>query len=207
MTAIPMFPLGTVLFPGVTLGLHVFEPRYRRLVEVCLAGTPEFGVVLIERGSDVGGGDARFDVGCVARIVSAARLDDGRWALGTVGTRRVRVERWLDDAPFPKAEVVDWMDPPVTGAAAPRRVEVEVEASLRRVLALSSEMGQAVTEATVALDDEPVLASYQMAASAPLGELDRQSLLGAESAADRLELLGRLLDEEEVVLARRLAGG
>ena len=66
-----MFPLGTVLLPGAYLSLHVFEPRYRALVQACLDGTPEFGVALIERGSEVGGGDARFDVGCVARIVEA----------------------------------------------------------------------------------------------------------------------------------------
>jgi len=201
----PMFPLGTVLFPGVTLVLHVFEPRYREMVEVCLAGTPEFGVVLIERGSDVGGGDVRFDVGCVARIVSAAQLDDGRWALGTVGTRRVRIGRWLDDAPYPRADVVDWDDP--SAAVAVERRRAEVEASMRRVLALASEMGEEVANATTPLDDEPILASYQMAAVAPFGPLDHQSLLGAETAADRLEILGRLLDEEEAVLARRLAGG
>ena len=69
---LPMFPLGTVLFPSVFLPLHVFEPRYQELTRDCLAGDNEFGVVLIERGSEVGGGDARFDVGTVARIIEAA---------------------------------------------------------------------------------------------------------------------------------------
>src|SRR5680860_298653 len=100
-----MFPLGTVLLPHATLPLHVFEPRYRALVEACLEGTPEFGVVLIERGSEVGGGDTRFDLGTVARIVRAGRLDDGRYALVTVGAERLRVLRWLEDAPFPRALV------------------------------------------------------------------------------------------------------
>ena len=68
-----MFPLGTVLFPYATLPLHVFEPRYRVLVHDCLASdAPEFGVVLIERGSEVGGGDVRFRTGTVARLVEAA---------------------------------------------------------------------------------------------------------------------------------------
>ena len=71
--------LGAV--PARALPLHVFEPRYRALVEDCLAGEPEFGVVLIERGSEVGGGDTRFDVGTVARIVEAAEFPDGRYAL------------------------------------------------------------------------------------------------------------------------------
>ena len=86
-----MFPLGTVLVPGAMLPLHVFEPRYRALVADCIAGEPEFGVVLIERGSEVGGGDARFDVGTRARIVQIAELPDGRYALSTVGLRRIRV--------------------------------------------------------------------------------------------------------------------
>lgn len=201
----PMFPLGTVLFPGISLPLHVFEPRYRELVEVCLAGTPEFGVVLIERGSDVGGGDVRFDVGCMARIVTAAQLDDGRWVLETVGTRRVRIGRWLADDPYPKAEAHHWEDPPATASTRQRRDEVE--ARLRRVLAMTAEMGEDVIDATAPIDDDAVLASYEMSALAPLGPLDRQSLLGAETVDARLELLGHLLDEEQSVLARRLAGG
>ena len=79
---LPMFPLGSVLVPGAVLPLHVFEPRYRALVRSCLdSGEPEFGVVLIERGSEVGGGDVRFDVGTLARIVQAGRFDDGRLAV------------------------------------------------------------------------------------------------------------------------------
>ena len=70
--AIGMFPLGTVLLPGAVLPLHVFEPRYRALVADCLAGEQEFGVVLIERGSEVGGVDVRRDIATVARIVEMA---------------------------------------------------------------------------------------------------------------------------------------
>ena len=84
-----MFPLGTVLFPYGVLPLHVFEPRYRLLTEHCLAGDGCFGVVLIERGSEVGGGDTRFDVGTVARIVRAGQLPDGRYVLATVGIQRL----------------------------------------------------------------------------------------------------------------------
>src|SRR5436189_1506182 len=84
----PMFPLGTVLVPSAGLPLHVFEPRYRALVHDCLAGDGEFGVVLIARGSEVGGQDVRTDVGTVARIVQAQELPDGRWAIAAVGVRR-----------------------------------------------------------------------------------------------------------------------
>lgn len=200
-----MFPLGLVLFPGTYLPLHVFEPRYQELVRVCLEGTPEFGVALIERGSDVGGGDTRFHVGCVARIVAAAQLDDGRWAIATVGTRRIRVTRWLPDAPYPRAEVEAWDDVEVGPGA--EELRHGAEAGLRRVLALSAELGDEVADATTPIDDDPLQASYQMAALAPLGDLDRLALLAAETPDIRLELLLALLQDEAAVLARRLEGG
>ncbi|HEY1734853.1 MAG TPA: LON peptidase substrate-binding domain-containing protein, partial [Acidimicrobiales bacterium] len=77
MRRLPMFPLSTVLFPGASLSLHVFEPRYRQLTVDCLRGGCELGVVLIRRGSEVGGGDERVDVGTVARIETATPLADG----------------------------------------------------------------------------------------------------------------------------------
>ena len=127
---LPMFPLGTVLFPHAVLPLHIFEERYRALVETCLRGDGRFGVVLIERGYEVGGGDSRFGVGTVARIVEAARTPDGRYLLATVGTDRFRIKKWLDDDPFPRAEIDvigepkrvadDAADAPPRGAATPR---------------------------------------------------------------------------------------
>src|SRR6266508_2601753 len=131
-----MFPLGNVLFPHAQLPLHVFEPRYRALAETCLAGDGEFGVVLIERGSEVGGGDTRFSVGTVARIVAAGRLPDGRYLLATEGTRRLRVREWLPDAP-----------------TAPRAAQHDVERLLNRVLAMSAEVGDAPQSIDVVLDD------------------------------------------------------
>src|SRR5215212_8521786 len=107
MVVMPMFPLGTVLFPHALLPLHVFEPRYRLMTQRVLRGDGEFGVVLVERGSEVGGGDTRFGIGTVARVVRAQELPDGGYALTAVGMRRIRVERWVSDDPFPQAEVTD----------------------------------------------------------------------------------------------------
>lgn len=206
MAILPMFPLGTVLLPGAYLPLHVFEPRYRALVQDCLAGIPEFGVALIERGSEVGGGDTRFHVGCVARIIEAGELPDGRYALATVGTRRLRVGGWLADDPYPRADVEEWPDPPATDQD---RARIDVVAgSLRRVLALAAELGEAAVPATgLAISDEPVAASYQLAALAPLGPLDRLALLAAPSVALRLDEVTTMLDDAAAVLASRLSGG
>ena len=88
---LPMFPLGTVLFPTQLLPLHVFEPRYRQMTQDLLAGDGRFGVVLIERGNEVGGGDTRSGFGCVAQLVQAQQTPDGRYALMAIGVERLRV--------------------------------------------------------------------------------------------------------------------
>ncbi len=199
----PMFPLGSVLFPFAVLPLHVFEPRYRTLTERCLAGDREFGVVLIERGHEVGGGDARFDTGTVARIVQAGQLDDGRWMLVTVGVQRVRVVEWLPDDPHPRARVERLDD---TARSASHAIS-DVSAQLRRVLALRSELGEPAPSLDVELADDPVQASFEAAALAPLGPLDAQRLLELDDAGERIDLLAKLLAEEAQVLEQRLAGG
>lgn len=215
-----MFPLGSVLVPGMILPLHVFEPRYRALVRDCTAGDGEFGVVLIERGSEVGGGDARTDVGTMARIVQADELPDGRFAVGAVGMRRIRVTTWLADEPYPRAEVSDWPDvdggadgdtaspgaAPFPSQGAGALVE-EVDGLLRRVGALRSELGEPAPPLDFTLADDPLVAGYQATALAPLGPLDKQALLAASSVHARLDDVRRLLGEHVEVLQARLAGG
>src|SRR5262245_61599087 len=119
-----MFPLGTVLFPYALLPLQVFEPRYCVMLRHVLDGDGEFGAVLIERGRGVGGGDTRFDVGTLARIVQVAELPDGRYAVSPVGLHRSRVRRWLDDDPYPRAEVDALDEPASTGDALAARDRV-----------------------------------------------------------------------------------
>lgn len=197
-----MFPLGSVLLPSTYLPLHVFEPRYRSLVQDCLAGDREFGVVLIERGSEVGGGDQRTDVGTVARILDAVEMPDGRWGIGAVGVRRIRVLAWLPDDPYPRAEVVPWEDPqPAAGYV---ETLARTVARLRRVLARAAEMGDAAAPATQVLDEDPVLAGYQAAALSGCGPADLQRLLVQPTPEARLDLLERLLAEAEADLTRRL---
>jgi Lon protease-like protein len=203
MAVTPMFPLGTVLFPSMLLPLHVFEPRYRQLTAECVERQLEFGVVLIERGSEVGGGDLRTDVGTLARIVQAQPFPDGRWALAAVGTSRVTVTEWLDDAPYPRAETEAFPDEaPGEATAAARDATV---ALLREVLARKAELGEPAAPATVELADDLTLASYQAAALAPFGPIDRQRLLGAAGPDARLALLHALLVEERSFLEVRLA--
>jgi Lon protease-like protein len=202
---IPMFPLGTVLVPGGPLPLHVFEPRYQALVQHCLSGEREFGVVMITRGSEVGGGDLRTDVGTVARIVEAARLVNGRWALRCVGVRRIRVVRWLEDDPYPRAEVVDWPDELDATTDELATLAVRVGATLRQVLAQIAELGLRGAPATLDLPADPTLASYVAVAAGPFGAFDAYSLLTESGPSPRLARLARMLDDERDVLAQQLA--
>ena len=203
---LPMFPLGSVLLPSTAISLHIFEPRYRALARRCVYGDRRLGVVLIERGSEVGGGDVRFDVATRGRIVEAVELEDVRWLMAVVGEDRVRVRRWLPDDPYPRAEVVVCPDPPADGGAFDGRAELQ--RVLRWVLGLRAELGEASGDAVaVELSPEPDVATWQAVALAALGPLDAQRVLETDGAGDRLDLVLELLREEDDVLAQRLAGG
>jgi Lon protease-like protein len=200
-----MFPLGMVLFPGQLLPLHVFEPRYRALVKDCLEGDGRFGVVLIERGSEVGGDDVRTDAGTMARILEAEELPDGRWVLASAGVGRITVDEWLPDEPYPRAVVSPWPDRPPEGDLA--SAYAEATALLRRALAMRAELGEGTVPPTVELTDDPGEGSFHVAALAPLGPLDQQRLLRALGPEQRLALLAELLGDEVEVLTQRLAMG
>lgn len=200
-----MFPLGVVLFPHVRVPLHVFEPRYRALARDCLRNRHEFGVVLIERGREVGGGDTRFGVGTVAHIVEAAEYPDGRWGLLCVGTRRVRIRTWLPDDPYPLALVEDLPERPLGRGG--EEALARAERVVRRALALAGELEEAPAPATVRLDPDPRVAAFELAAVAPLATVDKQRLLEEDDAVERLRLLAELAADATSLLAYRLQGG
>jgi uncharacterized protein len=220
-----MFPLSTVLFPDGALPLHVFEPRYLALVRDCLAGgagggvasvlgagrdvwTPvdrSFGVVLISRGSEVGGGDERFDLGTVARIERMAEAGEGRRYVLAHGLERIQVVAWLDDDPYPRAEVEP--RPSVTAVGDMTALSAATKA-VRRLRSLLSEWGD-----MPALPFELPLArladtaSFQLCELAPLSPLDRQNLLSIDAVSDRLALLVELCEATARDVATLLAEG
>ncbi len=204
-----MFPLSTVLFPQAELPLHVFEPRYRELVDHCLADEVGFGVVLIARGSEVGGGDQRFGVGTVARIAAASRFDDGRWALLVVGTDRISVTRWLPDAPYPLAEVDERPEGPGPGDEA---AFARATAAVLRARTLLSELGGAapvVADLGAGADDDASdddRRLWRLCRMAPLTVLDGQHLLEADDPGDRLTLLAELCEARADDLSGLLGG-
>ncbi len=194
---LPMFPLGSVLVPHQLLPLQVFEPRYREMVEHCLATDRRFGVVLIERGSEVGGGDVRFDIGTVAEIGQHAKAPDGRYSLVTVGTDRFRVRQWLPDDPYPRADVEILIDPEVGSDALARRAAVV--AGFERVVVLARALGAVVPEGLV-LGDDPVRAGWEATALAPIGPLDVFAILSEDDPALRLDrVVAELADAAELL--------
>lgn len=203
-----MFPLGSVLLPGAVLPLHVFEERYRALVRDCLeAPEHEFGVTLIARGNEVGGGEQRLEVGTVARMLQVAEMDDGRFAVVCVGARRIRVNSWLPDDPYPMADVDDWPDdPPHPRALASLATDIASTLTrVRRCCALAAELGDSVADGSSELSDDPVLASYHLVALAPVVAADTYRLFCAGGPVERVALLDGMLDDLEAVLRFRLA--
>ena len=186
MDALPMFPLGSVLFPHMPLPLRVFEERYLVMLAQILQDDPsEFGVVLIERGQEVGGGEHRFAVGTVAQITELEG-GDGFVAVLAQGARRVEIEEWLDDDPFPRAVVRELE--PLTWSSDLAPLFERAERAVRRALAMASEFSDQQWAADVAISDDPFEAAWQLAAISPLSELDQITLLRSTSFAQRLEL-------------------
>ncbi|MFS0912505.1 LON peptidase substrate-binding domain-containing protein [Microbacterium sp. 179-I 3D2 NHS] len=194
MSARPMFPLGSVLFPHTPLPLRVFEPRYLTMIGRLLDDDdPRFGVVLIERGHEVGGGDRRSATGTMARLVSVSAGAEVVHAV-VVGTERFSVDEWIDDAPYPRAEITPLPDLTWNDALTPLRTEAE--AIVRRALARAPE---ARWDARTELSDEPLAAAWQLAAIAPLGEYDRYALLRSTTTGGLLRQVIDLTLEAELV--------
>ncbi len=200
-----MFPLSMVHFPGALLPLHVFEERYRKLMAACLDGDGEFGVVLIARGSEVGGGDQRVDVGTATRISKVRQLEDGRLLVTARGSARLRVSSWLQDDPYPRAEVEEF--PFRAGSGDPDAIGV-AELAVRRLRSLLSELGRLpALPHDLDLSGRDGEAAWQLCDLAPLNPLDRQQVLATPGQRDQMELLTGLCDAMAEDVIGMLAGG
>ncbi|RKR87169.1 hypothetical protein BDK92_1442 [Micromonospora pisi] len=207
---LPVFPLGTVLFPGLVLPLHIFEERYRELVRHLIGlpdGTPrEFGVVAIRSGWETrpaagqGGSDAAVtlhEIGCTAEVRQITELADGRFDLVTVGRRRFRINE-VDEsaAPYLTAEV-EWLPEPGGQEEAADLLAPRVLAVFRQYLSLVRAEPEEISEQ---LPDDPTVLSHLVAATASLTVADRQRLLATPDTAGRLRAELRLLSREAALL-------
>ncbi len=184
MPIMPMFPLGSVLFPSMPTALRVFEERYIVMLSTILGDEPpEFGIVLIERGSEVGGGEQRFPIGTIAQI-TRVETSEGFIGLIAQGDRRIEVIDWHDDDPYPRAEVRDV--PPLVWDDEFAPLLERAEQLVRRTIARASEFVEQQWPADIALSDDKVEAAWQLAGIAPLGPLDQVRLLRSSSIAELL---------------------
>lgn len=201
---LPLFPLGTVLFPGLVLPLHIFEDRYRQLVRDLLAG-PEpqrFGVIAIREGRETGvdGVSALFDVGCTATVREVTETGDGGYDIVTVGTDRFRLYGLDDSEPYLSGDI-EFLSEPTGEPAAAGMAAQAVQNAFRGYLNALTDRGAATINVTE-LPDEPVLLSYVVAASMILELPVRQGLLAQPDAARRLSSERVLLTRETAMLKR-----
>ena len=199
---LPLFPLGTVLYPGLLLPLHIFEQRYRQLIRDLLDG-PEprcFGVIAIRRGRETGvdGISSLHEIGCTATVRQIQEHDDGRFDLVTVGTQRFQLAGLDHSKPYLQGEVdllaEDTGDEPAAGLAAQA-----VHGAFRAYL--DALAGRGVTQAAVPeLPGEPDALSYLVAASMIMDLRDKQALLAEPDALHRLIAERALLSRETMML-------
>jgi Lon protease-like protein len=197
-----MFPLGVVLFPGAVLPLQVFEPRYRRLVADLPDHGDRFGVVLIRRGHEVGGGEDRYDVGTVADVVDREEVGDGLFLLTAIGRERFKVIRWLDDDPYPRAIVESLAPIDATGDL--REAVAEASNARKQLIGIAIEVGAYGQAPTIELPDDPVAAAWMLCNISPIGPYDRQSLLEIDDPVERLRTLAAALNAHVEDLRRAL---
>jgi uncharacterized protein len=202
---LPLFPLSTVLFPGMRLPLHIFEERYRLLV-THLREQPapqRFGVIAIRKGREVGadGITALHEVGCVATVRQITPHADGRFDLDTVGAERFRLLRVDAELPYFRGEVEPLSDEdgrPVDADALAFAVS-RAQAGFRAYLnALADRGGGVISVAD--LPDEAALLSYVIGAAMIIDLPERQSLLAAPTAVERLKRERSIMVRETAML-------
>jgi uncharacterized protein len=198
---LPLFPLSTVLYPGLQLPLHIFEERYRQLVRDLTSADEQpaaFGVIAIRSGREAGQAQpALYEVGCTATLRQVEALPDGRFDILTVGTRRFRLHDVDASGTYLVGEVSYLDEPPGEDTAALSRATSA--GYLDYVDRLLSSAGQA-PRTDRELPTDPVLLSYLVAAAMVLDLRDKQQLLSAPDTAARLRAELALLRRERQLL-------
>lgn len=193
----PMFPLNTVVFPGMTVPLHVFEDRYRLLVRHLLTiddpAERVFGTVAIREGYEVGdhGAQSVYRVGCVLQLTEAERNDDGTFDIVTVARARMLLDDMRAGVEFPQGSATTLAEPEV---AVPTEVLDRARSTFTAFRAAMTEIQGDPFSGTLPRD--PDYLAWTLSAIAPLPMAERQSLLEADDATERLTLVTRLLTEE-----------
>ncbi len=204
MAALPLFPLSTVLFPGASLPLQIFEPRYLLLVRRCTEEHLPFGVVLIREGSEVGGGAVPFEVGTTARIARIRRAANERLLVVAVGEQRFRILDTNDRGPYLAGDVEMLTDEDEDAPDIEQRAVSVAELFrelMRLKLAIRGEWDRAGT-----LPERPGALADHVAARLDLDQRVGQRLLEELSVPRRLAIVRRILQGQVERLGERYAG-
>ncbi len=194
-TTLPLFPLSLVLFPGMTLPLHIFEERYKRMIGLCLRENYDFGVVLAGAPLAVPGRFITYPVGTTAHITGATRFPDGAMNLITTGERRFRVHSLDWELEYCLARV-EWLPEHASDATLLRDQATRRWNAFRRAITTVTN----ADVATAAVPTDPTEASYELAASLPVDTVDKQRLLEATNTTARLQEIVRLINREHGLL-------
>lgn len=199
MYRLPLFPLHTVLFPNIPISLHIFEPRYKLMIEQCLQTGQPFGVVLIREGREAFGPLAQpHPVGCTAEITDVERLPDGRMNIVAVGRERFQIVDLSYDQPYLVGTVEpfspDDPDQPETWWAAQ-----ELRPWVERYLTVLARASQSVSLDLTSLPDDPLALGYLAAALLQIPPDQKQMLLATRHTAQLLADV-RAIYRREVVL-------
>lgn len=186
---LPLFPLHTVLFPGATLTLHVFEPRYREMVGRCLEHDEPFGISLILEGEEVGGPAVPRRIGTEAAIIASQRYRDGRYDIVVEGRRRFEIVSLDRTKPYLRAEV-RFLDEP-EGVLADDLVDATAKL-FEGFLETAEFAGHTLADETWRNLDPRAL-SYRIAWLLATSEEEKQELLEISDAATRLRRVAQRL--------------
>ncbi len=203
MFQLPLFPLHTVLFPGMPLDLNIFEPRYRLMIQRCLDGDPVFGVNLIRQGEEAYGALAQPCVtGCTARIVSVRKSKADLLLLTVVGEERYRIQQLHPGQPYLVGQVESWpLEHPQTlhMLRGMHNLKLLTLSYIRRIGPL---VGEEVDLSLKQLPEEPLRLLYLAATLLQLPPAEKQPLLEAEHANWLFDEVSRLYRRELAVLSR-----
>jgi Lon protease-like protein len=195
---LPIFPLSVVLFPGMPLPLHIFEPRYRLMMSRVLDGDRTFGVALIVEGLEGFPGTLPAPVGCTAEIVEDTVLPDGRINLQSEGRRRFRLLSVREEDDY-LIGTVEWMeDEPQAASGEAHDVAQDVCRALRRYLAIVAPGSQGAIE-ELEMPNDPEELSHWVAMLLAVPNEQKQTLLETTSTLERLQQELALLQRAQIV--------
>jgi len=195
--SLPLFPLNTVLYPGLLLPLQIFEDRYKAMLKKCMAETSSFGVVLIKKGPEVGESAIPHDIGTIAKIIQVQQSDNGIYYLWAVGAERFEI---FEYSATKEGYLVGLISKLVEDVADPLLVTQEIKdlkALLPTYLALTAHLDETeMAEFETKLAPEPDQLSYQVAKILDIDLLRKQTILETETVKARLQFEIKVLRQE-----------